>query len=242
MNGLGQSPARWLVAGLLVVEVAFFGVTAARWRSGTDAQSMVLRRLDASLPAGVSLTVESAVAAAQREATAWAPDAFLFAAGMQVDWPEDAAAKSSEIPGGGWILLTFASRQQRGDLGTQGATLSMMIDRASGLVIGERAGSWAGRPARRIDLTTYPISSTVALFASELTTGNAYRAECPQFRHLSRVSLVPALNAQNGYWVVTYEDERAAGRPEVEIRVDAASGQVTHVLDADPTTDPCAKH
>jgi hypothetical protein len=146
---------------------------------------------------------------------------------MQVDWPTDsAAAKSSEIPGGGWVIYTFAARKR--GVGPEGkaATLSMLVDRMSGVVIDEREMGWTWQPGHGPLLTTYPISSTVALFAAETTMGNGFRTACPEFRHLSRVSLVLPAGGANPFWMVTYEDQRATGQPAFRVRVDAMTGEV----------------
>ncbi|HKG24259.1 MAG TPA: hypothetical protein VKB09_01365, partial [Thermomicrobiales bacterium] len=162
-----------------------------------------------------------------RRAQGWSADAYLLSTGMQVDWPTDAAAANSrEIPGGGWVIYTFAAGKR--GVGPEGkaATLSMLVDRMSGVVIDEQEMGWRWQPDQAPLLTTYPISSTVALFAAETTMGNAYRTACPEFRHLSRVSLVRPASGANPFWLVTYEDQRATGQPAFRVRVDAITGEV----------------
>jgi hypothetical protein len=227
MTGKGGKKRTLLLWGLIGVQVALIGVAALVWREDRGGESASLERLETGLPAGASLTIESGYEAALRRALAWADDATLFSVSMQVDWPTDAAAASgSEIPGNGWVIYTFAS-EKRG-VGPEGkaATLSMLVDRMSGVVIDEREMGWTWRPGREAAVTTYPISSMVALFAAETTMGNGYRMGCPQFRHLSRVSIVPAMDGSNAYWLVTYEDQRAAGQPAFRVKVDAMSGEV----------------
>jgi hypothetical protein len=146
---------------------------------------------------------------------------------MQTDWPTDAAAAgSSEVPATGWILYTFASETRASALGGKAATLSMLVDRQSGLLIDERTMGWSWTPTRSPAIATYPISSVVALFAADATAGNGFRVACPEFRHLSRVSIEPSVDGADPYWLVTYEDERSAGQPGVSVTVDALSGQV----------------
>src|SRR5262249_31560981 len=110
--------------------------------------------------------------------------------------------------------------------GGNAATLSMLVDRRSGVVIDEREMAWSWQPHRPVAITTYPISSVVALFAADATAGNGYRVACPEFRHLSRISIEPSVDGAAPYWLVTYEDQRSAGQPAVSVRVDALSGQV----------------
>jgi hypothetical protein len=219
--------SRLLLWGLVGLQVALIGAAALIWRAGGGGASAPLERLETGLPAGTSLTIESGYEAALSRAQEWADDASLFSASMQVDWPTEAvAATGSEIPGNGWVIYTFAS-EKRG-VGPEGkaATLSMLVDRMSGVVIDEREMGWTWRPGREASVTTYPISSMVALFAAETTMGNEYRTACPQFRHLSRVSIVPEMNGAGAYWLVTYEDQRAAGQPAFRVKVDATSGEV----------------
>jgi hypothetical protein len=213
--------------GLIGAQLVLIGAVAFVWRQDSGGASTPLVRLDTGLPAGVSLTMESGYEAALRRAQAWAGDASLFAASMHVDWPADAAAASgSEIPGNGWVIYTFASDKRGVGPKGEAATLSMLVDRMSGVVIDEREMGWTRRPKREPRLATYPISSIVALFAAETTMGNGYRTACPQFRHLSRVSIVPPMDGVGAYWLVTYEDQRAAGQPAFKVKVDAMTGDV----------------
>mgnify|MGYP000185609508 CR=1 FL=1 len=213
---------------LVCMQVVLTGIGLARWQQGNGTARTPLVRLDTGVPTGVPLTIESALTAATQRAQAWSADAFVFAAGMQVDWPVDAsAAGKSELPGNGWVLFTFGAAKQGVGLDGNGATLSMLIDRLSGVVIDEREMGWSWEPARRLAVATYPISATVALFAADVSAGLAYRTACPQYRHLSRVSLVPGSSAGGAYWLVTYEDARSAGRPALNVRTDATTGQVS---------------
>jgi hypothetical protein len=224
-GGLGTR--RLVLWGLIGAQLVLIGAVALVWRQESGGASAPLVRLETGFPAGVPLTMESGYEAAQRRAQAWAGDASLFSASMQVDWPTDAAAASgSEIPGNGWVIYTFVSGKERVGPEGEAATLSMLVDRMSGVVIDEREMGWTWRPGREPAITTYPISSTVALFAAETTMGQAYRTACPQFRHLSRVSIVPPMDGVGAYWLVTYEDQRAAGQPAFRVKVDAMSGDV----------------
>src|SRR5215213_6959732 len=173
--------SRVLLLGLIVAQVALFGVVALEWRHDSGGASAPLVRLEMGLPAGVPLTIESGFNAALRRAQGWSADAYLVSTGMQVDWPTNAAAaNSSEIPGAGWVIYAFAAGKR--GVGPEGkaATLSMLVDRMSGVVIDEQEMGWRWQPDQAPLLTTYPISSTVALFAAETTMGNAYRTACPE--------------------------------------------------------------
>jgi hypothetical protein len=227
MTGKDGKNGRLVLWGLIGVQVALIGVAALVWQEEGGDASAPLVRLETGLPAGASLTIESGYEAVLRRAREWAEDASLFSASMQVDWPTEAVpASRSEIPGNGWVIYTFASDKRGVGPGGEAATMSMLVDRMSGVVIDEREMGWTWRPERVPAITTYPISSMVALFAAETTMGNGYRTACPQFRHLSRVSIVPAMGGVGAYWLVTYEDQRAAGQPAFRVKVDAKSGEV----------------
>jgi hypothetical protein len=227
MTTSGFGTRRLVSWGLIGAQLVLIGAVALVWRQESGGANAPLVRLETGLPAGVPLTMESGYEAALGRAQAWAGDASLFSAGMQVDWPTDAAAASgSEIPGNGWVIYTFASGKRGVGPKGEAATLSMLVDRMSGVVIDEREMGWTWQPRREAAITTYPISSTVALFAAETTMGQAYRTACPQFRHLSRVSIVPPMDGVGAYWLVTYEDQRAAGQPAFRVRVDAMTGDV----------------
>jgi hypothetical protein len=229
--------APWLLPVAVLAQVALVIAGIAAWRGGARSATATFARLDTSAPPGVSLTIESGLAAATERARAWSPNAWLFAVSMQLDWPTAGAAVAShEIPGGGWINYTFAS--DRGDGG--GATLSIMVDRLSGVVLDEREERWSWGPTRWLDLTTYPISSTVALYATELGTGGTYRSVCPDKRHLTRISAIPAAGPErHAQWVVSYEDDRFPSNPGVLARIDAVTGTVVRVVDPTPGERSC---
>jgi hypothetical protein len=232
---------RWrIVLGCLIVfQVVLLAVALVVVRRDASGERSPLVRLETGVPPGDPLTIESALPAALARARSWAADAELFSAGMQVDWPSDAAtAGSSEIPESGWLLYTFASPSRAVGPAGKAATLSMIVDRTSGVVIDEQEMGWTWAAGRAPAVATYPISSVVALFAADTTAGNAYRIACPEFRHLSRLTIEPAVDGADPYWLVTYEDERSAGQAAVSVRVDAVSGQVEREQN---TTDqiPC---
>jgi hypothetical protein len=234
------SVGRKVIWGLIVAQVILVVVVVLGWRGRAGSASSPLVRLETGVTAGTPLTIESGLAGALGRAREWSQDAFLFAAGMQIDWPTDpATASGSELPGNGWVLYTFASEKVGVGPGGEAATLSMMVDRMSGVLIDERELGWTELPRRRADLATYPISSSVALFAIETTDGNRYRNSCPEFRHLARVSIVPSLDGGDADWLVTYEDQRSGGRPAILVRVDAVTGQVEREEPVDGADATC---
>jgi hypothetical protein len=216
-----------IVALLLAGQVVLLAL--GLWRELDDGREGVrIERLETGVPHGTSLSIETAIDAATRRAQGWAENAFLFAAAVQVDWPkEPGEAADSGLPESGWVLLTFGTESGGEGSKGEGASLSLLVDRVSGAILDEREMAWGRAPTRRLDITTYPISSTISLFAADLSIGNKYRAACPQFRHLSRASFAAEPDGNGAYWLVTYEDSRSAGRPELRIEIDAMSGEVT---------------
>lgn len=222
---------------LLLAQVAFLLTGAWLWqrdRSGDAGPTLV--RLDPNRAPGAPLTVEAGYPAALARAQQWNPGAWLFGVQVQIDWSADAVqAGETDLPAGGWIVYLFAAPRE--DFGDRGAVLSLMVDRASGVVIATDVTPWTQPPARRLDLPSYPVSSSVALYAAELTGGAEFRLACPQHRHVMRLSLSLDAAATNPLWIVTYEDDRAPGQPALRVMVDARTGEITRT---DLGSTPCS--
>jgi hypothetical protein len=214
-----------IVVLLVALQLGLVATSVGAHFRDREPKSDQLVRLETGVPPGTALSIETALPGALIYAREWADDAYLFATSMQIDWPtEPGKASSTELPNAGWIIYTFGSARDE--------TLSIMVDRLSGAVFDEQRMKWSGRPSRQIVNTTYPISSTTALFATETSLGAAFRQACPEFRHISRVSFVPqgsdadGAEGVGGYWLVSYEDSRTVGRPAFTVRIDAENGAV----------------
>lgn len=222
---------------LLFLQCALLLTGAWLWqrdRSGDPGPTLV--RLDPNRAPGTPLTVESGYPAALTWAQQWNPAAWLFGVQVQIDWPAEAVqAGKPDLPANGWIVYLFAAPRE--DFGDRGAVLSLMVDRASGVVIAADVTSWTQPPARRLDLSSYPVASSVALYAAELTGGAEFRLACPQHRHVMRLSLTLDAAATAPFWVVTYEDDRAPGQPTLRVTVDARTGEITRT---DLGSAPCS--
>lgn len=204
--------------------------------TGPDAGLGAAARLDPAPPPGVPLTIETGLPGAEALARRWSADARLFSVSMQIEWPADGGGAATDIPPTGWIIYTFAAPRPGRGADARATTLSIMVDRQSAIVVGQEVVGWTAMPARTISPIAYPVGSWVALLATELTGGSAYRSACPAFRRLSRVGLAIGDRGDNPHWVVTYEDWRNLGQPGVLVRVDALTGQVEHVRSGE---EPC---
>lgn len=212
---------------LLLAQVALLLTGAWLWQRDRDGDpGPALVRLDPNRDPGAPLTVEAGYPAALARAQQWNPGAWLFGVQVQIDWPADAVqAGETDLPASGWIIYLFAAHRE--DFGDRGVVLSLMVDRASGVVIATDVTPWTRSPARKLDLPSYPVTSSVALYAAELTGGAEFRLACPQHRRVMRLSLSPGAASAHPRWVVTYEDDRAPGRAELRVEVDAQTGEIT---------------
>lgn len=240
MKSVVRHLRRPLIVALVCVQIALLAFGLRHVPAGLSDPAKSFTSLQTGLPSGIPLTIEDGAAVALGRAQQWSGDATLFAVSMQIDWPtEMPQAGSADIPTGGWVIYTFGSSKP-GDLpGSQGSTLSLMVDRQSGIVLDEREIGWSETPARHLDFSGLPISSTVALFAGELTAGTSYRTTCPKYRNLSRLALVPGSQTAHPTWVVTYEDDRLGGQPAITIQIDAQTGDVQQQSGAVANELPC---
>ncbi len=225
--GAADPRIRAKLALIVLIQVALLLSGAWLWQRDRDGDAgPTLVRLGPDRAPGTPLTVEEGFPAALARAHQWNPGAWLFNVQAQIDWPADPdQAKTPDLPAGGWMIYLFAAPRE--DFGDRGAVLSLMVDRASGVVLATDITPWTKPPERRLDLPSYPVSSVVALYAAELTGGADYRLACPQFRHLMRLSLAADATAAAPRWVVTYDDDRTPGRAGLRVEVDARSGEIT---------------
>jgi hypothetical protein len=193
-------------------------------------------------PASLPLTIESGLPAAEARARVWRNNAALMAVSMQVDWPlaVDPNAPAA-VPPGGWITYTFAATSPAGDRpGTPTvdirATLSLLYERRSGALMDDEEVDWTGSTTiTPFTGLPYPVSSSTAVTALELKQGGAWRAACPDVRHVTHVSL--SRNDAGVWWLVSYGDTRS-GVAALQGRVNVQSGQLEDVIDR---SKPCDK-
>jgi hypothetical protein len=212
-----------VVVGLLALQVVLALVGAGLWLRATYADDELSG--ERPLPAAdvVSpVTLESALPLAIERASEWDEGARLVLAGAQLDWPlEVPPGPVRDLPGGGWLTYVFV-RAGDGDA----ESLSLLIERHSGAIVQEAVANWGGSaPAGALDLSSYAIGSVDALVAAENAGGTEFRRECPEARHLTRVSLSSADPAP--IWFFGYRDIRDGGAVPLAITVDATSGTVS---------------
>lgn len=231
-----RARARDYLILLVLAQVALLLTGAWLWQHDRDGNTgPTLVPLDPSLSRDVPLTIEAGFPAALERARQWSAGARLFGAQLQIDWPTDPAeADTTNLPASGWIIYLFAA--PRDDIGDDAAVYSLMVDRSSGVVIATETTGWTRLPERGFDLPNYPIASTVALYAAEITGGSDYRLACPQHRHLTRLGLSQSQATGEPAWVVTYVDSRFPNEAGMRVEVDARTGAISTIQ---PASDSC---
>lgn len=165
-----------------------------------------------------ALTIETALPLTDPVALRWNPEATLIAASMEVVWPDDAeVAVPSELADDGAMTFVYAAGDHQ---------FSLLMDRRSGVVFHTEVGEWSDVLASPLPVGAIARSSAIAVLAAEVSYGTGYRAACPQFRFVTRVYLSRAADdIGNPIWLVSYVDERHRDRPDIQISVDAVTGQ-----------------
>ena len=222
-----QSLLAFLVVGQLLLGA--LGVGLWRWQARTTPQPPPL---DAMPPIALPVTIESADAAAWARAHAWRDDAQLLSVTMQIDWPWDPPPGPVEtLPDTGWLSYVFIAPVDAALRRDEAASLSLLIDRVSGAVVAQSTRGWEKAPRLDQPVATPAVPSATAALVAEAIAGTAFRRDCPAYRHLSRLSLVPGAPS---YWLVTYEDVRQRERHGLIAKVDATTGTVIEVTGTAP--------
>lgn len=174
-------------------------------------------------------TLESGLAVAERQAVAWLPDARLMLATLQVDWPWDVPpGPPPELPGTGWLTYVFVAPWQAPGRSPGAATIALRVERLSGQIVSQDVLPWEQAPPMPTATPAPAVTAARAVLAAEAAGGTDYRRACPQFRHLTRASLVD-VEPWGRHWVVTYEDATQPDQNGMLVRVDAATGAVLQV-------------
>ncbi len=174
----------------------------------------------------------------QAQADAWLPGAAPSLISMQIDWPWELPEEGEPaIPQGGWINAVFVAPWQPG-FGRSGeaATLTLLYDRGSGRIVDQSALAWQSPPAAPPAWTPPPVDSTQALALAEDAAGREYRLACPDYRHLTRLSLLDRASG-TPMWLADYEDSRAPDLRGLVLRIDATSGDIVDQIESAPPCD-----
>lgn len=180
-----------------------------------------------TFPAGTEypVSLESAAPVAIARAHQWRDDASLVLVSAQVDWIDGTPAANG-LPRGGALVYTFASPDHT-TLGRKTwQMLTVMISRSSGAVYHEETSAWQVDPGPPIDLSTFPVSSTVAYRLAQSIVGAQYRNACAPVRTQAQIVLDRS-DAAKPAWTVVYYDQRSSGTNDIVVRISAETGQTT---------------
>ena len=219
---------RLAVAGALAIQLVLLLVSLDGGASAEDPPEVPIT--PATNP-GEALTVETALPIADPVARAWDDAAVLISASMEVVWNQDEPVVApSSIADGGAMTLVYAAEDRQ---------LSLIMDRRSGVIFHAEVGEWSEELAVPLPVSSIARSSAIAVLAAEVSQGTSYRAACPDLRFVTRVFLARSSESPgNPVWLVSYVDERHRDRPDIEIAVDAVTGET---IGAEATALGCAE-
>lgn len=213
----------WCLLGLQLL-IGAAGVIF--WRASAAPAPAPSFAVGVATPGRLPATLEDGAAVAWERARGWRAGARLLSATMQVDWPWDPPPGAVRtLPGTGWLTYVFVAPWEPAGRREEAASLTVLVERLSGEVVAQTTLGWETVPDARPDEGEPPVPSAAAVLVAEASGGTSFRRGCPQFRHLTRVALMPAGTLPT-HWVVTYEDARQPARHGLRVRVDAASGAV----------------
>lgn len=229
MNRLAKQRMGWLVAALALQAVlALWAVNAVGLIDQSTDPVVVPTELS---PSSTPIDIESGQTIALNLARSWSSSARLVSVVMRLEWPQ-AGGNADEIalPDGGWLVFTFAN----GD-----ATLSLYLDRRTGVYITSATSEFGDSILPTIDLSGYSRGSSTAALAAEVLQGAAYRALCPATRTTALVTPSREKDTDGEsvpVWTVTYADSRYASDFDVLVQLDARTG---NVLKNEAAERPC---
>jgi hypothetical protein len=137
--------------------------------------------------AGMLTSLEEGFEIANEEALEVNPTARLVLVTQQVDWPLDPPPPQVEVVApGGWLTFVFSYAPDS----EPGSALSLEIDRLNGSTMRAVDVSWEeGTERRTLPLGQLAVESNDAILAVEEAGGTAFRAECPERRAQTIVTL-----------------------------------------------------
>ena len=206
---------RLAVAGALAIQIVLTWVSLNAGPSAADPPQVPVT--PAADPAE-ALTVETALPITDPVARAWDDAAVLISASMEVVWDQnESVVVPSSIADGGAVTLVYAAADGQ---------LSLIMDRRSGVIFHAEVGEWSDELALPLPVSSITRSSAIAVLAAEVSNGTSYRAACPDLRFVTRVHLARSSESPgNPLWLVSYVDERYRDRPDIQITVDAVTGE-----------------
>jgi hypothetical protein len=226
-----RNSLRHLLWTLAAVQLALVAAGVIVWTRSHGETALTDQRLTALAVATRPTSLESATPVVLRAARAWRSNAVAVSESLQVDWPWEVSADPQPIADGGFATFVFAST---GDAGGP-ATLSVVVERLSGLVVRREEHSWSQALPPAISLIPSAVDSLAALDVAEHAGGTAFRRGCPSQRHETRLSRVESAGAPD-IWLVSYPDVRDPTMNALELRIDATTGEL---LDHINRSRPC---
>ncbi len=224
----GWRTRRTAIIVLVAVQLGLAALALAVWIWTPDAPALPPETSATAPLAGSGATYESGLPLARQQAAAWLPEAVLLNASMQVDWPWAVPeGETEELPGTGWLTYAFVAPWQPPGRPPGAASLGIVIERLSGVIVSQESDGWEIAPEFRPPPPPAALDSTAATLRAEAAGGTAYRRACPAQRHVSRTFPIAAGRTEwPQHWLVLYEDSRAPERHGLLLRIDAASGDV----------------
>ena len=212
---MNRSIVKAALAGALVVQIILTGVALRDGAAGAGPPDVPVTPAAPPLEA---LTIESALPISDPVARSWDADAVLVSASMEVVWDQsEPVVVPATIADQGAMTRVYAAGDRQ---------LSMIMDRGSGVIFHAEEGAWSDELAVPLPISAIARSSAIAVLAAEVSYGTSYRAACPELRSVTRVYLSRSTeNAANPVWLVSYVDERRRDRPDIQIIVDAVTGE-----------------
>ena len=219
-----------LCSAIIVLQAALLGYGLTRASPTDHLQTPISPPSDLAMP----LEIETVLPFAQSVAKTWRSEAKLVRANLQIDWPhEPTAARKSDLPAGGWIMLAFVGGDKM---------LTMRLDRGSGIIVEGRistldAKTQSSYGASPLDLASASTTSGTAMQAVEAAYGNSFRTACPDQRFTSWIfsAVDPATGARS--WHAEYEQRSDSPQPSMSVDIAWATGDLSNVKNA---TQPCA--
>lgn len=223
--------SRWwnLGIGLLAIQVVLAGSLLLLHQRASSALPVAPDPADWDLPVpDMGLTILTGVERADEVARTWRDDATLAFVSLQVDWATTAPPDTvTSIPPFGWLRVVYVASVDGGP--TDSAALSMLFERVSGALINATVDEWSGGAPDIPLIENVVVTDETALLAGELSGGTAFRAECPDRRSQTGISMTIDAATGERLWNIVYrESGRSTGGP-MRITVNSSTGEVREV-------------
>jgi hypothetical protein len=176
----------------------------------------------------MALTIQSGAERGNQVASAWADNAVLAFASMQVDWPTEAPSDTvPSVSPFGWIRLMYVAPVDNGP--SDYAALSLLFERVSGTLASASVSRWDVAPRNGNLLDGISVTDQTAVLATEVDGGTIYRAACPDKRNESMVSLTRDATTGEPVWSISYDENGRNSSGSMLVEVNASTGALTDI-------------